>query len=74
MPKRSALFNLYQERISCCKSPDELYKISIEISTKSFVGNEKLALTLACIFAAKWFDKHGSAPSKVQLEGGDLDA
>ena len=73
MPKHSALFNLYQERISRCKSPDELLKLSKEITTKSFKGNEKLALTLACIFAAKWFDKHGCAPSKAQLEGGDLD-
>ena len=73
MPKRSALFNLYQERISRCKSPDELLNLSKEITTKSFKRNEKLALTLACIFAAKWFDKHGCAPSKAQLEGGDLD-
>lgn len=74
MPKHSALFNLYQERISRCNSSDELLKLSKEITTKSFKGNEKLALSLACIFAAKWFDKHGCAPSKAQLEGGDLDA
>ena len=73
MPKHSALFNLYQERISRCKSSDELLRLSREITTKSFKGNEKLALTLACIFAAKWFDKHGCAPSKDQLEGGELD-
>lgn len=73
MPKRSAFFNLYQERIFRCKSPDELLKLSKEITTKSFKGGEKIALTLACIFAAKWFDKHGCAPSKDQLEGGDLD-
>ena len=73
MPKRSALFNLYQDRISRCKSSDELLKLSKEITTKSFKRIEKIALTLACIFAAKWFDKHGCAPSKDQLEGGDLD-
>lgn len=74
MSKHFALFNLYQDRISRCKSSDELLKLSKEITTKSFKGNEKIALTLACIFAAKWFDKHGSAPSMEQLEGGDLDA
>ena len=74
MPRHSALFNLYQDRISRCKSPDELLKLSNEITSKSFMGNEKIALTLACIFAAKWFDKHGCAPYNDQLEGGDLDA
>ena len=73
MPKRSALFNLYQDRISRCQSSDELLKLSKEITTKSFKGAEKIALALLCIYAAKWFDKHGCAPSKDQLEGGDLD-
>lgn len=73
MPKHSALFNLYQERISRCQSSDELLKLSREITTKSFKGAEMVALVLLCIYAAKWFDKHGCAPSKEQLEGGDLD-
>lgn len=74
MAKNSALFNLYKERITRCKSPDELLKLSKEISKISFKLRERTALILACVFAAKWFDKHGIAPTKEQLEAGDLDA
>lgn len=73
MAKNSALFNLYKERIARCKSPDELLKLSKKISKISFKLHERTALFLACTFAAKWFDKHGTAPTKEQLEAGDLD-
>ena len=42
MPKRSALFNLYQERISRCQSPDELLILSKEITAKSFMVMKSL--------------------------------
>lgn len=73
MAKNSALFNLYKERIARCKTPDELLKVSKEISKISFKLHERTALIVACAFAAKWFDKHGVAPTKEQLEAGDLD-
>lgn len=73
MAKNSALFNLYKERITRCKSGDELVQLSKEISKISFRMRERTALIVACVFAAKWFDKHGVAPTKEQLDSGDLD-
>lgn len=37
MAKKSALFNLYSDKLSRCSSPDELLKLSSEISKISFV-------------------------------------
>lgn len=54
---KSVLFKYYSDKIARCKSPDELLKISREISSKSFRADEKTALALACVFAAKQFDK-----------------
>lgn len=72
-PKRSALFNLYNDRIARCKTSDELLKLSREVSMLQLNVTEKTALCLLCVYAAKWFDKHGCAPSKEQLEGGNID-
>lgn len=53
----SDYFKLYSDRIARCKNSDELLKISREIASKSFRANEKAALMIACVAAAKYFDK-----------------
>lgn len=73
MPKNSAPFNLYKERIARCKTPDELLMVSKEISKISFKLHERTALIVACAFAAKWFDKHGDDPTVELLEPIDSD-
>lgn len=57
MLKKSALYNLYADRLARCKSPDELMAISREITTINFKPNERAALALSCMFIAKQFDK-----------------
>lgn len=59
MSRTSQLYNLYSDRLSRVQSPDELVQLSREINASSLKQREKAALALACIFAAKYFDKHG---------------
>ena len=55
----SQLYNLYKDRLARCKSPSELVTLSKEINLSPLNKAEKAALALGCIFAAKYFDKHG---------------
>lgn len=56
MPK-SELFKYYSDKLSRVKTPDELLALTREIARQSFRSDEQLALTIACMFIAKKFDK-----------------
>lgn len=57
MAKQSALYKLYADRLSRCKSPDELLELCREISRISFRAHERTALIVSCAIIAKQFDK-----------------
>ena len=57
MLKKSALFNLYSDRLARCKSPDELMEIAQEMTAVHFPAHERAALALSCMYIAKRFDK-----------------
>lgn len=59
MSRTSQLYNMYADRLNRVQTPDELVQLSREINASSLKSREKTALALACIFAAKYFDKHG---------------
>lgn len=59
MSRTSQLYNMYADRLNRVQTPDELLQLSREINASSLKQHEKAALALACIFAAKYFDKHG---------------
>lgn len=59
MSMTSQLYNMYADRLNRVQTPDELVSLSREINASSLKQREKAALALACIFAAKYFDKHG---------------
>ena len=61
MAKQSQLYNMYVDRLNRCSSPDELLTISKEIKAAPLKKKEMTALALACVFAAKYFDKHGGS-------------
>lgn len=63
MSRTSQLYNLFSARLSRVQSPDELVQLSREINASSLKQREKAALSFACIFAAKYFDKHGGKPN-----------
>ena len=66
----SQLYNCFSSRLSRCQSPDELLDLSREINCSPLKQREKSALALACIFAAKYFDKHGG---KIHAENSALE-
>lgn len=55
----SQLFNYYKDQIARCQSPAELLDVSKKVNDSSLRKDEKCALALAAVFAAKWFDKKG---------------
>lgn len=59
MSRTSQLYKLYSVRLHRVQTPDELVQLSREINSSSLLQREKAALAMACIFAAKYFDKHG---------------
>lgn len=65
MAKQSALYKLYADRLSRCKSPDELLQLSREISNIPFKAHERTALMLSCVFIAKQFDRDAKKLRKV---------
>ena len=73
MSRTSQLYNMYADRLNRVQSPDELVQLSREINASSLKQREKTALALACIFAAKYFDKHGGKinAQNPALECGD---
>ena len=65
MTKQSALYKLYADRLARCSSPDELLKLSREISEIPFRVTERTALLVSLVFIAKHFDKEGKKIKKV---------
>ena len=57
----SQLYNYYSERLARVKSPATLIELSNEIKAAPLKKKEMTALALACVFAAKYFDKHGGS-------------
>lgn len=70
MSRTSRLYNMYADRLNRVQTPDELVQLSREINASSLKQREKAALALACIFAAKYFDKHGG---KIHAENSALE-
>jgi hypothetical protein len=56
---RKKLFNEFKARIARCQSPAELLQISHDINSADLRPDQKGALALGCMYAAKYFDKHG---------------